>query len=116
MVSNDEVWKQNEEIIGLLKALISVFSGVDKSVNVDNFVDKSKSEVWTAPTVDEIKTYCFGRRNLVDADKFFNFYSSKGWMIGKNRMKDWRSAVREPNAPAVGVMSFSPKSMTSSTE
>ena len=46
------------------------------------------------PTIDEIKEYCTLRNNRVDAIKFFNFYESKGWMVGKNKMKDWQAAVR----------------------
>ena len=30
----------------------------------------------------------------MDADRFVDFYESKGWMVGKNKMKDWRAAVR----------------------
>ena len=46
------------------------------------------------PTLDEIREYCKERGNKVDAEKFFDFYESKGWMVGKNKMKDWRAAVR----------------------
>jgi hypothetical protein len=30
----------------------------------------------------------------VDADAFVDFYESKGWLVGKNKMKDWKAAVR----------------------
>lgn len=46
------------------------------------------------PSLVDIKAYCQERNNSVDPEKFFDFYESKGWMIGKNRMKDWKSAVR----------------------
>lgn len=46
------------------------------------------------PTADEVKAYCRERKNTVDHEKFWNFYASKGWMVGKNKMKDWRAAVR----------------------
>lgn len=46
------------------------------------------------PTVEEIASYCSERGSLVDAQSFFNFYESKGWMVGKNAMKDWKAAVR----------------------
>lgn len=49
---------------------------------------------FTPPTVEEVQAYCFERRNSIDAQQFFDFYTSKGWKIGKNDMKDWRSAVR----------------------
>ena len=46
------------------------------------------------PAVEEISAYCQHRDNQVNAEKFFDFYSAKGWMIGKNKMKDWKAAVR----------------------
>lgn len=50
--------------------------------------------IFIIPSIQEIKNYCIERKNNVDAEKFFNFYESKGWLIGKNKMKDWRAAVR----------------------
>ena len=46
------------------------------------------------PTVDEVKSYCVERGNSVDPERFVDFYASKGWLIGKTKMKDWRAAVR----------------------
>ena len=46
------------------------------------------------PTIEEVKAYCQERGNNVDAQKFIDFYESKGWMIGKNKMKSWQAAVR----------------------
>lgn len=46
------------------------------------------------PTVEEINTYCRERNNRISAEEFFNFYESKGWLIGKSPMKDWKAAVR----------------------
>ena len=46
------------------------------------------------PTVDEVKAYCQERNNKVDPQKFVDFYECKGWMVGKNHMKDWKAAVR----------------------
>lgn len=46
------------------------------------------------PTVRQIEAYCTERKNKVDAQRFFDFYQSKDWMVGRNPMKDWRAAVR----------------------
>ena len=46
------------------------------------------------PALGEVAAYCQERGNSVDPQQWFDFYTSKGWMIGKNRMKDWRAAVR----------------------
>ena len=46
------------------------------------------------PSVDEVSAYCQERGSGVDPQAFVDFYASKGWMVGKNKMKDWRAAVR----------------------
>ena len=46
------------------------------------------------PTFTEVQSYCSERRNNVNADAFIAYYESNGWMVGKNRMKDWKAAVR----------------------
>ena len=46
------------------------------------------------PTVEEVQAYCIERNNGIDATRFWTFYESKGWMVGKNRMKNWQAAVR----------------------
>lgn len=57
-------------------------------------VGEEKSKRFYPPTIDEVKQYCEERKNNIDPMAFIDFYSSKGWMIGKNRMKDWKAAVR----------------------
>lgn len=49
---------------------------------------------FTKPTLQEVKAYCIERGNDVDPERFVDFYEAKGWMVGKNKMKDWRAAVR----------------------
>ena len=53
-----------------------------------------KRTYFTPPTIEEVLEYCRSRNNNVDPEQFYDFYESKGWMIGKNRMKDWKAAVR----------------------
>lgn len=49
---------------------------------------------FTPPDVESVKGYCHERGNNVDAQAFVDFYEAKGWMVGKNKMKDWKAAVR----------------------
>lgn len=49
---------------------------------------------FTPPTREEVQAYCMERGNNVDAEAFIDFYTSKGWMVGKNPMKDWKACVR----------------------
>ena len=55
---------------------------------------KETSKNFKPPTIDEVKAYCKKRNNNVDAQKFVDFYQSKGWMVGKSKMKDWEACVR----------------------
>lgn len=50
---------------------------------------------FTPPTLEEVTAYCKERGNDVNAEKWFNHYTTVGWMVGKNKMKDWRAAVRK---------------------
>lgn len=49
---------------------------------------------FTPPTADEVKAYAQEHGLKINADRFVDFYSSKGWMVGKAKMKDWQAAVR----------------------
>lgn len=71
---------------------------------------KAKKPAFRPPTVEQVQAYCEERRNGVDAQRFVDFYASKGWMIGKNRMKDWKSAVRTWERPGDGGGGGSPRS------
>ena len=53
-----------------------------------------KCKVFVKPTVEEVRAYCSERHNGVDAQMWYDFYESKGWMVGSNHMKDWKAAVR----------------------
>lgn len=64
---------------------------IDKD-SIDNTADKPQR--FTPPTAEEVAAYCRERNNNVDPQSFIDFYDSKGWMIGKNKMKDWKAAVR----------------------
>ena len=56
--------------------------------------DKKERMLFIVPSLQEVSAYCQERNNNVDSQKFFDFYESKGWMVGKNKMKDWKAAVR----------------------
>ena len=52
------------------------------------------NKLFTIPTISEVEVYCLERKNNIEAESFINFYDSKGWMVGKNKMKDWRACIR----------------------
>lgn len=49
---------------------------------------------FTPPTVDDVAAYVREKGYHINAERFVSFYQQKGWMVGKNRMKDWKAAVR----------------------
>lgn len=55
---------------------------------------REKAFRFSPPTVGEVETYCSEQRIEVDANRFVNFYESKGWLVGKTKMKDWQAALR----------------------
>lgn len=54
----------------------------------------TKAPYFTPPNIEEIREYCVSRNNNVNPEQFYDFYESKGWMVGNARMKDWKAAVR----------------------
>ena len=61
---------------------------------IDPKKEKRKSNRFAPPSVDDVRAYCLERGNNIDPDKFVDYYTGNGWMIGRNKMKDWRAAVR----------------------
>lgn len=65
------------------------------NVNVnDNKKKIVKEKSFTKPSLKEIQVYCKERNNSINAEQFYDFYESKNWMVGKNKMKDWKACVR----------------------
>lgn len=85
-----------------LLRLIKLSTAVDKNVKEINNKERnniinniiSKESNFKKPTIEEIKQYCVERKNGISAEYFYDFYESKNWMIGKNKMKDWKAAIR----------------------
>lgn len=68
---------------------------VNENDNVNNNIKENIiKERFKKPNIEEIEEYCKERKNGIDAERFYNFYESKNWMIGKNKMKDWKACVR----------------------
>ena len=64
----------------------------ENNTSINNTYNNTKK--FKKPSIDEIKEYCKERNNNISPTTFFDFYESKGWMVGKNKMKDWRACVR----------------------
>ena len=73
---------------------------IDIEEDIDIDIDKKKNNSGASPhkfkppSLEEVQAYCKERNNKVDAEKWIDFYTSKGWMVGKTKMKDWKASVR----------------------
>jgi hypothetical protein len=66
---------------------------VNDSVNV-NDSDNDKERYIIPPSIFLIAKYCKKRNNGIDAQYFYDWYQTRGWKVGKDKMKDWQSAIR----------------------
>jgi len=68
-------------------------TGKELTKNITNRTKKGGKR-FNPPTIDDVRAYCNDRKNSVNAQSFVDFYQSKGWYVGKNKMKCWQSAIR----------------------
>lgn len=61
-----------------------------KNINLSH----NARESFKKPSVDEVAQYCADNGLDVDAQRFVDFYASKGWKVGSSPMKDWHAAAR----------------------
>lgn len=66
----------------------------DNEVSYHDTLNDTLKKQFKKPTIKEIKNYCEERKNNINAETFYNFYESKGWYVGKNKMKDWKACIR----------------------
>lgn len=93
--------QQNEQEIEHQKDSKKTAKEQQKDTNKNNKNDKNdknekkkESRTFVPPSLQEVIEYCNERNKGVDPERWFNFYQAKGWMVGKNKMKDWKAAVR----------------------
>lgn len=95
---NGKVYEQPIEISTMdTKGIPMGYTGkvsIDKDSIGKGSVGKGKNKRFTPPSLTEVKEYVNEKGYQIDAEAFIDFYESKGWMVGKNKMKDWRAAVR----------------------
>lgn len=54
----------------------------------------TKKKTFVKPTIEEVIDYCKQRKNNVDSQKWYDYYESNGWKVGRNSMKDWKASIR----------------------
>ena len=107
MIGSETKWAEKKRLYrerqkqGLLEDNV-LEENRDKSIEIELDINKekdiskdiSKKKIFTKPTIEEIENYCKERNNNVNAETFYDFYESKDWYVGKNKMKDWKACVR----------------------
>ena len=89
----------------------------EKNKSISNDIEREKAKTvkrFCPPTLQEVQAYIQEKGYSIDAEAFIAFYESKGWMVGKNKMKDWRMAIvtwsKRDNRPATSKKSQTNKS------
>lgn len=62
------------------------------SKNSKNINKEDKS--FKIPSLEDISSYCKEINSTIDPQAFYDFYTSNGWKVGKNPMKNWKASVR----------------------
>jgi hypothetical protein len=88
------VSKSTDASVGIDSSQVSKSPVVLHDNNIEQ-IGRSPSKRFTPPTASEASDY-FSERGAdpAEAERFVDFYESKGWLVGKAKMKCWKSAVR----------------------
>ena len=91
--------QQNEQQMNSDRTASEQLVNTNKEIKNIKKDKKERNSIFTPPSLEDVQAYCKERNNSVDADNWYDFYLSKGWMVGKNKMKDWKAAVRTWEKP-----------------
>lgn len=83
----------SESICNQLYADVPVIQSNPILIQSESNTNRGKNK-FSPPTLEEVRDYCIERRNNVDPQRFMDYYTSNGWRVGKNPMRDWKAAVR----------------------
>lgn len=66
----------------------------NKSDSDNKNISTAKAGGFTPPTdIETVNYFCEKKSTPEEAEKFWYFYDAKNWMVGKNKMKNWKSAA-----------------------
>ena len=90
--TNSKVNSKTNSKTNVSQADIDIDKDIEEDIIINN--KKPKRTRFVPPTLEEVQAYCQERNNSVDAERFIDYYTSNGWLVGKNKMKDWKASVR----------------------
>lgn len=95
-----DVYKPDTQVRLGKDSIDKTIDSIDKNSLVEDNSDyavtpqNKNKKSFTPPTLEEVKAYCLERQNSVNPERFIDYYTANGWMVGKNKMKDWKAAIR----------------------
>lgn len=87
------VYGKHEEVIDEYKSVIPLLEEIKSEIDSERAKPPKKEKIKIPPTLEEVIQYVKDNNLNVDPYQFWNFYESKGWYVGKNKMKNWHSAM-----------------------
>ena len=90
---NKETQENPKNPTVFLETQKTLYDNDNDNVN-DNDIYNNKLIKFKKPTIKEIEDYCLERNNSIDSRYFYDYYESRGWLIGKTKMKDFKAAIR----------------------
>ncbi len=83
--------KKKEDMIDISKTYVQHMENENENENV---IKEKKVSVFKKPTIEDVKTYMkeLGMNDI--SERWMSHYESNGWLVGKNKMKDWKASVR----------------------
>ena len=72
----------------------NVYDSIENDTTKNSPKQPKTTQRFVKPTVEQINSYISEKGYHFTGEAFFDFYESKGWMVGSNHMKDWKAACR----------------------
>ena len=100
IIKNNNVNNENKNIV--IESV--VVSNEQQTLPTPTKERKRRSSVFVKPTLEECIAYANEKGFNWDASRFYNYYESNGWRVGRNPMKNWKAAMsswntKEPKYP-----------------
>lgn len=68
---------------------------LEKKKDIKDSVPKGTTRTkFVPPNIEDVQAYCEERNKGVNHERWYDHYTANGWLVGKNKMKDWKAAVR----------------------
>ena len=82
------------KLSGRMSPSIEYIENIEQIEKIEQIEEKRTASRFTPPTREEIQQFCDESGMQIDVNRFIDYYTANGWMVGKNKMKDWKAAVR----------------------